>query len=164
MRRAILTTVVLLQGCISPVIRVHSEQPEAAQLVEEAGAILGVPTKMMRKPGRGITSLSIERTRKVNGEQLCGTALEKVVSVRRAFRKGKLVTCTPKAWACATVTFVVHELGHVYGLRHIACPDGTGDKCEENVMRPAPGRNTTVTAGQTAVVEVHAIHLERVCR
>lgn len=155
----------LLSGC-SPVLRVYSEDSEAAALVHAAGELLDVPTRMEAEPGPGVTVLEIRPSRwdAERGKQLCGEALEKALdasSVRDALTGG-VVDCTPKAWSCATVTFVAHELGHVYGLPHK--PQTEDKSTAGNVMQPAPGDSRQTTRRQRLVVRLHALGLAEACR
>lgn len=166
-----LALALLVAACIgcAPTWRVYSPQPEAGPLVHEAAQLYGVRAKMMDKPGPGVVYLTIEKSRwdPEKGAQLCGTALEKVfdsASVRDALTGG-IVDCEPKAWSCATVTFVAHELGHVYGLPHTVTKPNETDMTEAgNVMQWKPGKSKQLTQRQKTIVKLAALGLEEACR
>ncbi len=147
-------------------IRIYTESEQALPMLDEASEILGTRIKVVDAPGPGITTLEI-RDSEINpedGERICGRALERVLhaeSVRDALTNG-VVDCTPEAWSCATVTFISHELGHVYGLGHVK---QTEDRTKKgNFMQPAPGEGRAATQQQQTIVRLHAAGLNEVCR
>ncbi len=166
MNQTIHKTLLLLLCACSPTIRVYSESPEAEPIVHDAGKLLGIRTLVVGAPGPGVTTLELEGTQfdVQRGQQLCGEALEKALgasSVRDALTGG-VVDCTPKAWSCATVTFVAHELGHVYGLPHVKQTENRSET--GNVMQPAPGVSKALSDKQRTIVKIYALGLDEICQ
>lgn len=159
------TFLLALCAC-SPVIRVYSESPDAEPVIHDAGKLLGIKTLVVDAPGPGITTLELRGSEYdiERGRQLCGEALEKTLgasSVRDALTGG-VVDCTPKAWSCATVTFVAHELGHVYGLPHVKQTDNTTKT--GNLMQPGPGHSKALSDKQRTIIKLHALGLDEICQ
>ncbi len=149
----------LLLAC-TPTIRIYTETPDKAPLLEAAGDVVGVRTKVVDAPGSGVITVEFRS----HEGKFCGRALEKVVSVeglRDALTNG-IIDCEPKAWTCANVTFAAHELAHVVGLLpHVDQEDPT---TEDNLMRPAPKDGSKLTKEQRLRVQALALVFNEVCR
>ena len=128
--------------------------------MESAGQVLGIRTKLVEAPGRGVVSVEV----RPQAGSVCGQALEKIVGaegIRDALTSG-VVDCEPKAWTCDGVEFAAHELGHVVGLLpHVDADDPAN---LDNLMHPAPRKDAQLTDKQKARVRVLAVTFNEVCR
>lgn len=169
-----LTSILLYMAACTPTVRIYSPDDSITEVLEsgEVGEVLDVNIELVDEPGRGVVEVEHSYRRWSEGRQklLCGQTLERFLgahSVRAALEEGVL-HCRPRAWSCASVTFVAHELGHVLGLNHAGqCrPDDmtcahTGE--EGNLMQPSPYDSKHLTRRQKRIVRIHAHGLERIC-
>lgn len=152
--RGFIAFVLLLIACV-PTVQVYTETPGHEELLRQAGETVGVRTKLVEAPGRGVITVEFRS----NQGTICGRALEKVLAaegLRDALENG-IVDCEPKAWTCPNATFAAHELGHVIGLlKHVGV--------DRNLMEPAPKDGAQLTEEQKLRVRALAVAFNEVCR
>lgn len=154
MGRILLLWFFVLSACV-PTIKIYTETPGQEELLQTAGETVGIKTKIVEAPGRGVITVEFRD----NEGTVCGRALEKIIAaegLRDALENG-VVDCEPKAWTCVNATFASHELGHVIGLlRHVGV-DG-------NLMEPKPISGAQLTDDQKLIVKAGALVFNEICR
>ncbi len=154
MGRLLLLLSLLLAACL-PTLKIYTETPGQEELLQEAGTTIGVKTKIVEAPGRGVVTVEFRE----NEGNVCGQALEKIIAaegLRDALENG-VVDCEPKAWTCVNATYASHELGHVIGLlRHVSV--------EGNLMEEAPPHDAQLTHDQKLRVQAMTLVFNEICR
>lgn len=134
----LLTALTLALGassCSTPTLRIYTDTPDMAPLIEAAGEPLDIRLRAAKKPGPGVMRVEF---RDQYGNT-CGRALERIVRADglSAALKNGVIDCEPLAWSCNDLNSLAHEVGHVAGmLQHVDEDDPAN---EGNLMLPAPG-------------------------
>ena len=151
MARIITALLLLFSIACVPKVYIHTEAPDQAETIAEAGKMLGIKLETTDNPQNAI---AVEF--KSNEGILCGRAIDRAFgaeSVRSAIMDG-VVECEPKLWTCKDPRFLAHEVAHVLGLNHKT----------DTLMDPNPRVGAELDDQQRLTVRASAVLMKEVCR